>query len=34
MSAENQRFKRLGLHYNVISIADGESESLRRRNWN
>jgi len=32
MSAENQRFKSLGLHYNAISIADGDSESLRRRN--
>jgi len=32
MSAEKQRFKRLGLHYNAIFIAGGENESLRQRN--
>jgi len=32
MSAEKQRFKRLGLHYNEIFIAGGENESLRQRN--
>src|SRR6266699_210412 len=34
MSAENQRCKRLGLHYNVIFIASGDNQSLRRRNQN
>jgi hypothetical protein len=29
MSAEKQCFKRLGLHYNAIFVADGENESLR-----
>jgi hypothetical protein len=34
MSAENQLFKRLGLHYNVIFTAGDENESLRQRNLN
>jgi len=32
MSGENLRFKRLGLHYNTISIAGDENELLGQRN--